>query len=92
MQAELACDGDSQRLVAFVERNRVLLNMVLRQNPHLLEATFRPMIRVPRCRKHLHFDIKRAFFKARIKKMKQQAGRQFGSLRVAVRRSRVSGE
>lgn len=94
MQRDLEMDGesgseDSRRLLVFIERNRVLLNMVLRQNVHLLEASFSPLVEIPRCRSLLHFDIKRAYFKMKLKRMKQSimANRHsFGTLKVNVHR------
>lgn len=59
------------------------------QNPQLLEGSFSPIIKIPKCRRFLHFDIKRAFFKSKMRKIKHTATRQFGTLRVAVRRSKV---
>ena len=46
-------------LLRFADKNRVLLNMVLKNNVHLLESSFSALITVPRCRHLLHFDIKR---------------------------------
>ena len=46
-------------LLRFADRNRVLLNMVLRNNVHLLESSFSALVTVPRCRHLLHFDIRR---------------------------------
>lgn len=46
-------------LLRFADRNRVLLNMVLKNNVHLLESSFSALVTVPRCRHLLHFDIKR---------------------------------
>lgn len=89
MQLEVGSDSNGLRLISFVQRNRALLNMVLRQNPHLLEGSFAPIIKIPRCRRFLHFDIKRAFFKSKMRKIKHSATRQFGTLRVAVRRSKI---
>ena len=94
MQRDLDMDGengseDGRRLLVFIERNRVLLNMVLRQNVHLLEASFSPLVEIPRCRSLLHFDIKRAYFKMKLKRMKQSlmANRNsFGTLKVNVNR------
>lgn len=84
----------ASRLLTFAEKNRVLLNMVLRHNPNLLESSFSPLVTVPKCRQLLHFDIKRAFFKMKLKKIRQTASRQqaHGALRIAVRRQRVFDE
>ena len=62
---------------------------VLRHNVHLLESSFSALISAPRCRHYLHFDIKRAFFKMRLKRMRQSSARQHGSLRINVSRQTV---
>ena len=49
-------------LLHFVDRNRVLINMVLKNNVHLLESSFSALVITPRCRHLLHFDIKRFGF------------------------------
>ena len=49
-------------LLHFVDRNRVLINMVLKNNVHLLESSFSALVITPRCRHLLHFDIKRFEF------------------------------
>ena len=92
MQMELEPGRDATRLIAFVDRNRVLLNMVLRQNMYLLEGSFLPLAVVPRLRKQLHFDIKRAYFKMRLRRMKQQGSARQIPLRVTVHRNRVFEE
>ena len=81
--------GDGHRLLTFIERNRLLLNMVLRQNVNLLETSFSPLAEIPRCRSLLHFDIKRAFFKMKLKRMKQtlMSNRSsFGTQKLSVNR------
>jgi len=98
MQMELCDDAAANRLVHFVRSNRVLLNNVLRNNTQLLETSFSPLVSVPRCRQLLHFDVKRAYFKIRLKRIRQSAIRSSmhqgssGSLRLNVRRSRVFEE
>jgi hypothetical protein len=93
LQMQLELDDSSPTgplLLRFVERNRVLLNMVLRHNVHLLESSFSALVTVPRCRHLLHFDIKRAFFKMKLKRMRQSSARSMhGSLRISVRRQNV---
>ena len=62
LQMQLELDETSPAaplLLRFADRNRVLLNMVLRNNIHLLESSFSALVTVPRCRHLLHFDIKR---------------------------------
>merc|ERR1711871_203869 len=89
MQREL-CNGEaSDRFKTFIEKNDILLNMILRQNVHLLESSFSTLILAPFCRHRLHFDIKRAYFKGKLKKMKQNSSRMQGSLRIQVNRGRV---
>jgi hypothetical protein len=92
MQMELSDDAAAERLITFATQNRVLFNNVLRSNVSLLETSFSPLVSVPRCRQLLHFDIKRAFFKLKLKRIRQTAARNHGSLRVSVRRSHVFEE
>lgn len=89
MQLFLKEGVESKRFKSFIEKNSLLLNMILRQNSHLLETSFSALILVPFCRRRLHFDIKRAFFKAKLKKMKQNSAKMQGSLRVNVNRKKV---
>eukprot|EP01038_Epipyxis_sp_PR26KG_P006704 gene6704-9196_t len=93
MQMELDENSSSLQLISFAESNRVLLNMVLRHNVQLLEGSFSPLVMIPRCRQLLHFDIKRGYFKMKLKKMRQQIqSKMHGALRISVRRSRVFEE
>jgi len=91
MQQELDDSVEARRLLTFVEKNSMLLNMVLKQNVNLLDSSFAPLIQIPRCRAMLHFDIKRAFFKMKLKKMKKKGGRQYeiSRLKVNVRRQSI---
>jgi len=77
------------RLVNFVASNKVLLNALLRSNPNLLEKGLRPMVQVPRCRPFLDFDNKRHYFKNQVRRLRQQASRRHGSLRLNLRRKHV---
>jgi E3 ubiquitin-protein ligase HUWE1 len=86
MQMELEEGPAARRLLRFTQRNRVLLNIILRHNVHLLESTFSPLVSVPRCRHLLHFDVKRAYFKMKLKRMRQNSRSLAGSLRINVRR------
>jgi hypothetical protein len=70
MQMELDDSVSSKRLKRFTQRNRILLNIILRQNIALLDTSFSPLITAPACRQLLHFDVKRAYFKMKLKKMK----------------------
>jgi hypothetical protein len=92
MQMELSDESAAQRLVNFTRQNRVLFNNVLRNNVSLLEGSFSPLVSVPKCRQMLHFDIKRSYFKLKLKRMRQTAARSHGSLRLSVRRSGVFEE
>eukprot|EP00599_Poterioochromonas_sp_BG-1_P017458 CAMPEP_0173167414 /NCGR_PEP_ID=MMETSP1105-20130129/22646_1 /TAXON_ID=2985 /ORGANISM="Ochromonas sp., Strain BG-1" /LENGTH=3503 /DNA_ID=CAMNT_0014088945 /DNA_START=675 /DNA_END=11186 /DNA_ORIENTATION=+ len=92
MQLEAIDESSGTILQKFVGKNAYLLNMILRHNVNLLESSFSPLISVPKCRMYLHFDIKRAYFNSRLKKLRQTASRAHGSLRIAVRRSHVFEE
>ena len=90
MQMELQ-EGEelSDQLIHFVEQNALLINMFLNQNISLLDSSFRPLICVPRLRHQLHFDLKREYFRVKLKKMRNSAGRMHGPLRLNVRRDHV---
>jgi len=84
----------SEQLLLLAEQNKLLINMILRQNISLLESSFSIVILVPRCRHLLHFDVKRTYFKMKLKKMKQDArlnnpNYSGGSVRVNVHRGSV---
>jgi hypothetical protein len=79
----------SHRLLDFVSTNKVLLNALLRNNQPLLDRGFRIMVQVPQCRNFLEFDVKRLWFKGQVKKLRQQANRRYGSLRLNIRRQSV---
>lgn len=91
MHMELQDEISSKQLLRFAEQNAVLLNIILRHNVHLLESSFAPLVTVPKCRMLLHFDIKRSYFKSKLKRMRQSISRH-GSLRIAVRRQRIFEE
>jgi len=78
----------------FAENHQDLLNKVLRNNIHLLESSFSPLVNVPKLRALLHFDIKRAYFRAKIKRLRQtNSARMYGGgIRLTVRRARVFEE
>lgn len=65
----------TKQLITFVDRNRLLINIILKSNIILLESSFAPLMHIPRCRHLLHFDIKRSYFRLKIKKLKQLAQR-----------------
>ncbi|CAM9823054.1 unnamed protein product [Sphacelaria rigidula] len=47
------------------------------------------MVHSPRCRQHLDFENKRAFFRSQLRKLRQHSTRRYGSLRLTVPRSQV---
>jgi len=80
------------RLIQFVGENKVLLNALLRSNPSLLDKGLRAMVKVPRCRPFLDFDVKRQWFKTQVRRLRQHANRRHGSLRLNIRRQNVFEE
>lgn len=89
MQMELIDSQLADQLLTFVEKNVVLINMLLSHNIGLLDSSFRPLICVPRLRHQLHFDLKREYFRLKLKKLRHSAVRAHGPLRLNVRRDRV---
>lgn len=82
-------EEDNTRLVQFASSNKVLLNALLRSNPHLLEKGLKSMVQMPKCRLFLDFDVKRQWFKTQVRRLRQQASRRHGSLRLNLRRKHV---
>ncbi|CAK4122100.1 unnamed protein product [Aphanomyces euteiches] len=86
-------DAHATQLANFVEANRVLLNMLVREKPSLLDSTLAAMIKIPRCRAFLDFDNKRTYFQAAMKRLRHSSLRSHGggssSVRIPVRRDRV---
>ena len=78
-----------ERLLQFIATNKVLLNALLRGNPALLDKGLTAMVQVPRCRAFLDFDVKRHWFKQQVRKLRSQASRRHGSLRLQIRRQYV---
>jgi hypothetical protein len=76
-------------LVEFVTSNKVLLNALVRNNASLLDKGLKALIVVPRCRLLLDFDVKRQWFKTQVRRLRQQASRRHGSLRLHIRRKHV---
>lgn len=76
-------------LVKFVTSNKVLLNALVRNNSSLLEKGLKALITVPSCRLLLDFDVKRQWFKTQLRRLRQQASRRHGSLRLHIRRKHV---
>jgi len=78
------------KLQEFVEANKVLINALVRNNPGLIDkGQMRVLVQIPSCRRHLDFDVKRHWFKTQVRRLRQQANRRYGSLRLVVRRSNV---
>jgi len=82
-------DTENNRLVQFVAGNKVLLNALLRSNQNLLEKGLKAMVKMPKCRPFLDFDVKRQWFKTQARRLRQQANRRHGSLRLNLRRKYV---
>mmetsp|Transcript_9714 Transcript_9714/g.19497 ORF Transcript_9714/g.19497 Transcript_9714/m.19497 type:complete len:1063 (+) Transcript_9714:3-3191(+) len=76
-------------LFDFVEANKVLLNALVRNNSSLLEKGLKALIQLPRCRMLLDFDVKRHWFKLQVRRLRQQANRRYGSIRLHIRRDYV---
>jgi HECT-domain (ubiquitin-transferase) len=77
------------RLGDFVARHRALLNALLHQNPALLDKSLSAMVQSARCRQHLDFGNKRAYFRAQLRRLRQHSTRRHGSLRLNVPRAQV---
>ena len=76
-------------LIQFVALNKVLINAMLRSNPSYLDKGLRAMVKIPRCRPFLDFDVKRQWFRSQVGRLRKQAIRRHGSLRLTIRRQRV---
>jgi len=77
------------KLIEFVSANKVLLNALIRNNASLLDKGLKALIQVPHCRHLLDFDVKRHWFKTQMRRLRQQASRRHGSLRLHIRRRHV---
>jgi E3 ubiquitin-protein ligase HUWE1 len=77
------------KLYDFVEANNILLNALVRNNSGLLEKGLKNLIHLPRCRMLLDFDVKRHWFKLQVRRLRQQANRRYGSIRLHIRRDHV---
>mmetsp|Transcript_18279 Transcript_18279/g.44004 ORF Transcript_18279/g.44004 Transcript_18279/m.44004 type:complete len:2525 (-) Transcript_18279:72-7646(-) len=80
---------DNSRVVQFAATNKILLNALLRSNPQLLEKGLRAMVKMPKCRIFLDFDVKRQWFRTQVRRLRQQASRRHGSFRLNLRRKHV---
>ncbi|EGZ07411.1 hypothetical protein PHYSODRAFT_529140 [Phytophthora sojae] len=85
--------GETMRLANFVESNRMLLNLLVREKPSLLDTSLAALIKIPRCRAYLAFDNKRTYFHSAMKRLRQTALRNHGggssSVRIPVRREHI---
>ncbi|ETL88625.1 hypothetical protein L917_12314 [Phytophthora nicotianae] len=85
--------SETMRLANFVESNRVLLNLLVREKPALLDTSLAALIKIPRCRAYLAFDNKRTYFHSAMKRLRQAALRNHGggssSVRIPVRREHI---
>jgi len=85
--------GETIRLANFVESNRVLLNLLVREKPSLLDTSLAALIKISRCRAYLAFDNKRTYFHSAMKRLRQAALRNHGggnsSVRIPVRRDHI---
>ncbi|KAF1779462.1 protein of unknown function DUF4414 [Phytophthora cactorum] len=85
--------SETMRLANFVESNCVLLNLLVREKPALLDTSLAALIKIPRCRAYLAFDNKRTFFHSSMKRLRQAALRNHGggssSVRIPVRREHI---
>jgi len=78
-----------KRVMDFAAVNKVLLNALIRNTPALLDKRFRALVQVPSLRVFLDFDVKRQWFKTQVRRLRQQASRRHGSLRLHIRRKFV---
>lgn len=92
VSSESGGDSTTIRLADFVEANRVLLNLLVREKPSLLDSSLAALIKLPRCRAYLDFDNKRTYFQSAMKKLRSAALRsQVGNaaVRLSVRRDHI---
>ncbi|TDH72075.1 hypothetical protein CCR75_003872 [Bremia lactucae] len=85
--------SETKRLASFVESNRILLNLLVREKPLLLDTSLAALIKLSRCRAYLAFDNKRTYFHSYMKRLRQAALRNHGggssSVRIPVRRDHI---
>ena len=91
-QTEITFLVGGKQVSDFVSDNRILLNVLIRSNPVLLEKGLKSMVQVSRFRCFLDFDVKRQWFKTQIRRLRQQASRRHGNLRLIIRRKNVFEE
>ena len=78
-----------QHLIDFVAANKILINAILRSSPSLLDKGLRAMVRIPRCKPFMDFDVKRQWFRTQVRRLRQQASRRYGNLPLTIRREHV---
>ena len=80
-----------ERLYAFVDTNKTLLNAIVRQNPRLIDAkgSLVALVHFARCRACLDFDNKQTLLRTRLKKLSRSGHQRHGHVRVNVRRQHV---
>ncbi|WKY07279.1 hypothetical protein Q1695_007038 [Nippostrongylus brasiliensis] len=81
-------DPDTQKMIAFAEKHREVLNQVLRQNNTALSpgGPFAALIQFP---KLLDFDVKRKYFRKELGKMDGDRSFRRADVQVQVRRSQI---
>jgi E3 ubiquitin-protein ligase HUWE1 len=77
----------AQRLLAFVQTHKGILNLIVRSRPALLDGSFSALVRVTQLRPYLVFDNKRKFFFSQLKKMRPERGRR--NIHLQLRRHQV---
>lgn len=78
-----------KQMLNFVSTNKVLLNALIRTNASLLDKGMRALVQIPQFRPLLDFDVKRNWFKTQVKRLRHQASRRYGSLRLQIRRESI---
>ena len=66
----------ADRLSHFCEKNRSLLNALVRQNIRLLEGSLMPLLSSQGGRKILDFDVKRAYLKLKLRRLRRSAEKE----------------
>jgi len=78
-------DPDTKKLSSFMQRSRTVLNILIKQNPALLDGSFALLVRHPAM---LDFDNKRTFFRTKLHE-KDREDRRYGGIQIRVRRERL---
>jgi hypothetical protein len=66
----------AERLSHFCEKNRSLLNALVRQNIRLLEGSLMPLLSSQGGRKILDFDVKRAYLKLKLRRLRRSTEKE----------------